>query len=190
MARAKSKTDAAEASVDFATEEKRHKPRRRNKETKQIVKAVAAGADPESVTEGEHDKPWKEVDPKWNPFVKTLFEALRYDPLVSMWTPMDWALLRMKCEAWSREFEPKFLGISPQGDVVVDKAPVPGPVLADMTKTLSMMGVTEAGRRAMKILVDPDPAAAAGGGAGGSSADRQAAAAAIVRPARHGISGR
>src|SRR5699024_3414443 len=106
------------------------------------------------------------------------------DVMRQFMTPVGWAQLYLKCSAWDREFKPKFLGISAEGDVKMGKAPLPGAVLADISKTLDGFSGSEKARREMKILIDPDPDAKQpklGEGA------KVAAKEAVVRPVRRSL---
>src|SRR5699024_9309575 len=125
-----------------------------------------------------------EANEKWSDEVKAIFMAMQADVMSSFMTPVGWAQLYLKCSAWDREFKPKFLGISAEGDVKMGKAPLPGAVLADISKTLDSSGGSENARRAMKILIDPDRdgnEAKLGGDA------KVAAKKAVVRPVRRSL---
>ena len=164
---------------DFAKSGERHNPRRRNKDT---VKAAEV-----AVSEGKASgdvQPWMEPNEKWSDEVKAIFMAMQQDTMRQFMTPVGWAQLYLKCSAWDREFKPKFLGISAEGDVKMGKAPLPGAVLADITKTLDSFGGSEKARREMKILIDPDPdanQAKLGGDA------KMAAKKAVARPVRRSL---
>src|SRR5699024_11708702 len=64
-----------------------------------------------------------EPNEKWSDEVKAIFMAMQADVMSSFMTPVGWAQLYLKCSAWDREFKPKFLGISAEGDVKMGKAP-------------------------------------------------------------------
>lgn len=165
---------------DFAVEGRRHKPRRRNKETKKAVELVADGdeAAGEAIAP---DKPWMHPDDDWAPEVRDLFVAMQEDVMAQFMTPVGWAQLRLKCSAWSKEFKPKFLGVGPDGEIKYGKAPIPAPVLMDIQKTMDSFGGSEKARRDMKILVDPNPDGVKAAQAGDA---KMAAREAVVRPVR------
>lgn len=140
---------------DFAKEGERHKPRRRNKDTVKAVEMAAQG-DLAQAEDAAPDQPWMEPKPEWVPEVKFIFEAVKIDAMRPFMTPMAWAMLYLKCSAWNREFEVKFLGIDNNGNIKKGKAPIPPAVLADVSKTLDSFGASEKARREMKILIDPD----------------------------------
>lgn len=168
---------------DFATKGERHKPRRRNKDTVKAVELAANGSVDDAADKAP-EQPWMEVDDNWAPEVKAIFLAMQQDVMSAFMTPVSWAQLYLKCSAWSKEFKPKFLGISADGDVKMGKAPIPASVLADISKTLDSFGGSEKARREMKILIDPTPsddAAKLGGDA------KMAAKSAIARPARKAL---
>ena len=169
--------------ADYATSAERHKPRRRNKDTKKAVELAASGAVEEAEDQAP-DRPWMEPSEKWSDEIRFLFLAMQQDVMAQFMTPMSWATLYMKCSAWDQEFKPKFLGIAPDGTMKRGRAPVPAAVLADMHKTLESFGASEKARRDMKILIDPDPDANKASSAGDA---RMAARAAIVRPARKAL---
>lgn len=168
---------------DFAKSAERHKPRRRNKDTKRAVELAASGS-VEAAEEVAPDKPWMKPDENWVEEVKMIFTAMQSDVMAQFMTPVGWAQLYAKCSAWSREFDEKFLGISQDGDIKHGFAPIPAAVLADMQKTLDSFGGSEKARREMKILIDPDPTSGKTTGAGDA---RMAAKKAITRPARKAL---
>src|SRR5699024_4320712 len=125
-----------------------------------------------------------EPNEKWSDEVKAIFMAMQADVMSSFMTPVGCAQLYLKCSAWDREFKPKFLGISAEGDVKMGKAPLPGAVLADISETLDSFGGSEKARREMKVVNDRDPdanQAKIGGDA------KMAAKKAVVRPARKAL---
>lgn len=165
---------------DFAKEGERHKPRRRNKDTVKAVE-LAANGDIDDAADKAPEQPWMEVDDDWAPEVKAIFMAMQQDTMRQFMTPVGWAQLYLKCSAWSKEFKPKFLGISADGDVKMGKAPIPASVLNDISKTLDSFGGSEKARREMKILIDPDPDS---GNAKIGGDAKMAAQKAIARPLR------
>lgn len=172
---------------DFATEKDRHKPRRRNKDTRKITEMVATGtADPALLERLAPDDPWMEADPKWHPAVRYIFLAMQQDVMAQFMTPVGWAQLYLKCEAWSTEFGIKFLGVAGDGTPTYGEAPVPAAVLTDIQKTLDSFGGSERARRDMKILIDPNPDSVKATQAGDA---RMAAKSTIARPARKALGG-
>lgn len=170
---------------DFAKEKDRHKPRRRNKENKAITEAIATGKDIAENYEDD-DRPWREPDPKWHATVRYIFLAMQRDVMAQFMTEVGWAQLYLKCEAWSMEFDSKFLGISADGTVHYGEAPIPPAVLADISRTLDSFGGSESARRSMKILVDPNPDGVKAAQAGDA---RMSARKTIARPARKALGG-
>lgn len=167
---------------DFATKGERHKPRRRNKDTVKAVELAANGSVDDAADKAP-EQPWMEVDDNWAPEVKAIFLAMQQDVMSAFMTPVSWAQLYLKCSAWSKEFKPKFLGISADGDVKMGKAPIPASVLSDISKTLDSFGGSEKSRREMKILIDPDNSGSES--LGGDA--KMAAKSAIARPARKAL---
>lgn len=167
-------------SNDFAKEAERHKPRRRNKDTRKAVE-IAASGEVDAATETAPDQPWMEPDDSWAPEVKYIFVGMQQSVMAQFMTPVDWAQLYTKCSAWSKEFKRKFLGIAANGDIKFGHAPVPASVLADMQRTLDGFGGSEKARRDMKILVDPNPDGVKAAQAGDA---KMAARKAIARPSR------
>lgn len=171
--------------ADYATSAERHKPRRRNKDTKKAVELAAEGS-VDVAEDAAPDRPWMEPDEKWADEIRFLFIAMKDDVMAQFMTPMSWATLYLKCSAWDQEFKPKFLGIAPDGTMKRGRAPVPAAVLADMQKTLDSFGASESARRSMRILIDPNPDANKAASAGDA---RMAAKNAVVRPARKALGG-
>lgn len=169
--------------ADFSTEASRHNPRRRNKDTNKAVQ-IAAEGDLESAEDRAPDKPWMQMDDRWEPEIKAIFMAMREDVMAQFMTPVAWAQLYLKCSAWDKEFKPKFLGIDHEGNVKKGKAPLPPQVLSDISKTLDSFGGSEKARREMKILIDPNPDAAQQTALGDA---KMAAKKAIARPARRAL---
>ncbi|MGV2479715.1 UNVERIFIED_CONTAM: hypothetical protein IGO34_23050 [Salmonella enterica subsp. enterica serovar Weltevreden] len=165
--------------MDLGKEASRHNPRRRNKDV--IKAAELAVASEDAPDDGQM---WMEPKAEWSDEVKAIFMAMQTDPMRQFMTPLGWAQLYLKCSAWDREFKPKFLGITNDGDVKMGRAPLPGAVLADITKTLDSFGGSEKSRREMKILLDPDPDA---GQAQLGGDAKMAAKDAIARPAKRSL---
>lgn len=172
--------------ADYATKGERHKPRRRNKDTIKATE-IAAGGDVQAAESAAPDKPWMQPNEDWAPEVQAIFMAMQEDTMRQWMTPVSWAQLYLKCSAWSREFKQKFLGIDAMGNIKYGNAPLPGAVLADISKTLDSFGGSEKARREMKILIDPNPTGVEATQAGDA---RMSARKAIHRPARRQIESR
>lgn len=168
---------------DFAKEAERHKPRRRNKDTRRAV-AIAASGEVDVAEEAAPDQPWMKPEDDWAPEVRYVYLAMQQSVMAQFMTPVDWAQLYMKCSAWSKEFKRKFLGISASGDIKFGHAPVPASVLADMQRTLDGFGGSEKARREMKILIDPNPDGVKAAQAGDA---KMSARKAIARPTRRAL---
>lgn len=102
-----------------------------------------------------------EADEDWHPIAIMLYESLLRDPARIWMGPTDWAMSYLMCESVSREMNPQVVGVvdggidletgeKVAGHVAREIVPMKGTTITAVFKWASSIGITEAGRLALR----------------------------------------
>lgn len=100
-----------------------------------------------------------EADDGWHQVSKSWYASLAKSGQSVFYEPSDWALAFLIAESMSRDLSPQFVGITEQGDSVMETIPLKGASLSAYLKAMNALLVTEGDRRRMSVeLQKPKPA--------------------------------
>ena len=94
------------------------------------------------------------ADEKWHPIAKQIYQAQRDSGQVLFMEPSDWAMLYLMCESISRDLKPQFVGLTEEGEPVMETIPLKGASLNAYLKGFNDLLVAEGGRRKLRLELE------------------------------------
>lgn len=130
--------------------------RRRNKNTESegsLSDIPATVVNVDDLLVGEVEVP--EVNDKWHPIAKQIWESQLKSGQVIWMEPSDWATLYMLCESISRDMKKQPIGINEEtGKPVMAYVPLKGASLNAYLKAFASLLMTEGDRRRLRIELE------------------------------------
>ena len=106
----------------------------------------------------------------WEPVVKEWWDGLAYGPQARYYTSADWAVAEFLAEAMSRDFGERIVSVqtvkafddetrshTTDVEVIRERTPITGASIGAYLKGMSLLMMTEADRRRMRIEVERQP---------------------------------
>ncbi|MDQ3275347.1 MAG: hypothetical protein M3Q39_10055 [Actinomycetota bacterium] len=145
-----------------AVPKRSHARRRRNKTDEAGGKYI-----PDRVNLQKFDGELHEPDPpaaSWHPAARAIWDAALESGERIFWEPSDWAILRLTCSQVSQEYATDLIiekvklpmenGQGGGEELVFGSRPMPAGKFAAIMKVMGDLGMTEGGRRRMRIELE------------------------------------
>lgn len=94
------------------------------------------------------------ADERWHPIAKQIYAAQRESGQALYMEPSDWAMLYLMCESISRDLKPQFVGLTEEGEPVMETIPLKGASLNAYLKGFNDLLVAEGGRRKLRLELE------------------------------------
>lgn len=136
----------------------------RSKMTKvQLEQAIAKHTDrdaPESSGAASGGSKQPAPDKDWHPIALRWYTSLAGSGQSEFYEESDWALAQLVAESISRDLNPQVVGVTDEGEVIMERIPIKGASLSAYLKSMTALMVSEGDRRRAGIelkRVAPEP---------------------------------
>ena len=89
--------------------------------------------------------------PEWHPMARNWYESLGHSGQSAFYEPSDWMTAMWLADQMSKHLYPKYVGLTREGDPVIQEAPMSGQEIQAFLKGMTSLLATEGDRRRAAI---------------------------------------